>query len=344
MTTPLLWGAFDYWSQYHKVTFDGINKRIYINPDVTNIDVETDLYSDWKEWAILYDNLKYEPAFRTTGGDPLPGGRRVGQYFFLINGWRLVPPVDFLIDDIEIVGNLFTEDESNVFDLTKVEGYRLIRQVVSQFTEIASPTVDAGDISIIITGSGLTPDESQKIDSLVTLNSLQTQSLDILLASSSQSSQVLQQIQSTQLQVSSSITGIEATVLSTDNTVTDISVSQSLQYVQLLELSSSLVLQLQVLEQQSASLVVQSASLAQQTQLILQQSASIGQIQTNTEDLLNAGGSLTPEQATMLMEVYRLLGLDPTRPLIVSPTTRDAGAEIAQTIQKVGDVVTVTRT
>lgn len=50
--------------------------------------------------------------------------------------------------------------------------------------------------------------------------------------------------------------------------------------------------------------------------------------------LMNGGaaGGMTTEQATQLLEIYRLHGLDPTKPLIVSPTTRTAGAEIEQNI------------
>jgi hypothetical protein len=49
---------------------------------------------------------------------------------------------------------------------------------------------------------------------------------------------------------------------------------------------------------------------------------------------LTSGGSassLTPSQATMLLEMYELLGLDPSKPLIVTETTRSAGA-ISQNI------------
>lgn len=93
---------------------------------------------------------------------------------------------------------------------------------------------------------------------------------------------------------------------------------------------------------QTASLdtIIVSQSLAYNEMVI--QSASLSTINTNTSTML-ASGSLTSTQATMLLEMYRILGLDPTRPLIVTPTSRDAGAEISQTINKVVDTVTVTR-
>lgn len=53
--------------------------------------------------------------------------------------------------------------------------------------------------------------------------------------------------------------------------------------------------------------------------------------------------SLTTSQENMLLEVYRLLGLDPTRPLVVSPTSRTAGSEISQSISLNGSEYTAQR-
>jgi hypothetical protein len=56
------------------------------------------------------------------------------------------------------------------------------------------------------------------------------------------------------------------------------------------------------------------------------------------------GGSsgLTTQQETMLLEMYNLLGLDPTKPLVVTNTTRTAGT-ISQTIDTNASQTTVTR-
>jgi hypothetical protein len=51
---------------------------------------------------------------------------------------------------------------------------------------------------------------------------------------------------------------------------------------------------------------------------------------------------LTPSQATMLLEMYDLLGLDPIKPLVVTKTARTAGA-ISQVIQTDDNSTTVTR-
>ena len=47
--------------------------------------------------------------------------------------------------------------------------------------------------------------------------------------------------------------------------------------------------------------------------------------------------------ASQILALYRILGLDPAHPLVVSSTSRTAGTAITQTIGIVGDVVTVTR-
>ena len=56
--------------------------------------------------------------------------------------------------------------------------------------------------------------------------------------------------------------------------------------------------------------------------------------------------TLSTAQATQLLEIYRILGLDDAHPLVVSKTARTAGSVISQTIQEnvpVAGSVTVTR-
>ena len=52
---------------------------------------------------------------------------------------------------------------------------------------------------------------------------------------------------------------------------------------------------------------------------------------------------LTAGQLTMLTELYAIMGLDPTKPLIVSDSVRTAGAGINQTINSTTNQTTVTR-
>ncbi len=68
--------------------FYPVQRIIQIKDGVTEVDV-TDLYSRWKDWAIL--NPQWLNAFRVVGGDPTIGANRISPYYFLSNGWRLKP-------------------------------------------------------------------------------------------------------------------------------------------------------------------------------------------------------------------------------------------------------------
>lgn len=59
---------------------------------------------------------------------------------------------------------------------------------------------------------------------------------------------------------------------------------------------------------------------------------------------LQNGQGLNSTQATMLLEIYRLYGLDPAKPLVVTQSNRSAGAEIMQSITGNESVTTITRT
>jgi hypothetical protein len=250
-----------------KVTFNGPQLLIELLPGVTSIDVQGEIYGDWKEWALT--NPQYPQAMRSTGGDPLPGGKAIGRYFFLLNGWKLLPASP-TTTDVEINGNLFTEDGSNLF--VTESGIQLIRQVVSQLSDISFVSGSGG--------GGLTSGQATQLTNIEQKVTITSSSVQV-------------------------VSGSVSTVQSGVNTLLS---SQSLQQTDLNEL-------LQYSVEASASLAI----------------------------LQNAGGSLTPTQATMLLEMYRLLGLDPARPLIVTPSTRQAGPEISQSIGLAGSDVTVTR-
>jgi len=96
------------WANQSKVTFDGENKLILINPGVTSINIEADIYSNWKEWLQLYDYAKFLQALRSTGGDPLPSGDFLGGTFFLMNGWKIRTWEGD--HSLVVVGNIYSED------------------------------------------------------------------------------------------------------------------------------------------------------------------------------------------------------------------------------------------
>lgn len=131
----MLYGMFgqDYWELYHKVTFDGENKLIIINPGETDINVKRDIYSSWKEWILLRDYLKWIAACRTVGGDPTTEGQFLGATFFTINGWRIQLSEGTIID-----GNLFSDDFDTPY--VTLPGVVIAFSKVSNLIDQISPT------------------------------------------------------------------------------------------------------------------------------------------------------------------------------------------------------------
>lgn len=100
-------GFFDLWELYQKVSFDPVQRLIFVNEGVTELDIRTDVYSDWKEWFQLSDYTgQAPPAIRTIGGDPTGDGVRAGDIYFLINGWKLV----FDPSVVAVTGVLLSDD------------------------------------------------------------------------------------------------------------------------------------------------------------------------------------------------------------------------------------------
>jgi hypothetical protein len=89
------------------VTFDGPNKLIIVNFGITSLDVKGDIYSAWKRYVLTQDGSKFAPAFDAVGGDPIGGGRYVGAFFLLANGWKIRPYEGD--HTLTLTGNLFGE-------------------------------------------------------------------------------------------------------------------------------------------------------------------------------------------------------------------------------------------
>lgn len=144
MIIPFMLLSADLWSFYHKVTFDGESKLIIINDEVTDLDIEADVYSAWKEWASARDYLKFPDALRSTGGDPLPGGDFLGGTFFLRNGWKIF--VKTGASAINVVGNIYTEEGTPVF--ATESGVQLLTSRVSNL--IDKPDLGIKNASIFV--------------------------------------------------------------------------------------------------------------------------------------------------------------------------------------------------
>jgi len=138
-----LYTFWELWQLYHKVTFDGINKLIIINDGETAISIKTDVYSAWKEWSRVEDNLKFSLAMTSVGGQPLPGGGFLGDTYFLENGWKLK-----LTGSVAISGNLYTSDGSSAF--VTEEGIQIAQSTVSQLVQTTVPDDYSTNIASVV--------------------------------------------------------------------------------------------------------------------------------------------------------------------------------------------------
>lgn len=137
------------------VSFDGPSTTITL-PATGTYDAEIDLYSDWKEWVVQGDNAKYLPAFDATGGDDIGGGQEIAPYFFLRTdyGWSIKAPEQD--GDLIIQGNLFP----------RVSGQSLFSPPDGDFTVLITQSLSAKAVVVNTGGSGLTAEESAKLNGL----------------------------------------------------------------------------------------------------------------------------------------------------------------------------------
>lgn len=98
-----------------KVVFDGQLKHIIVSESTTELNIEEDVYSAWKEWTLGVGS-NYEAAIRTIGGDPTTAGNFAGDLYFLINDWKLLydPTV------VKVAGVLFSDDFDTAYFTSEV--------------------------------------------------------------------------------------------------------------------------------------------------------------------------------------------------------------------------------
>jgi len=140
-------GDFDYWLLNHKVTFDGENKLIIVNAGESAINVQRDIYSDWKEWlrmenagdpTIRKDTAQFTQAIRTIGGDPTIVGEAAGDIYFLINGWQIV-----VNERVNFTGAIFSDDFPTPFIVNPGGG---VESIVSSLVTRIIPTLTDQDL------------------------------------------------------------------------------------------------------------------------------------------------------------------------------------------------------
>ncbi len=102
--------------------FDGVNKIIELEvADGASVNV-IDIYSRWKDW-ILLGNAQYPQAMSSVGGDPITVILSLGGTFFMENDWKIRPYEGD--QELEIIGNLYTRDETNPL-IPTVGAYRVL--------------------------------------------------------------------------------------------------------------------------------------------------------------------------------------------------------------------------
>jgi hypothetical protein len=148
------YGEWTYWEDYNppnyvgnqKVTFDGPNKLILVNEEVLLLDVQNDIYSNWKEWSLQRDNLKFLRALTPVGGDPITNEISIGDSYFLENGWRIQPYQAYNGYLLEVVGNIYTrEPNGNPVNPTPKVSVLLTRANISETID----TTPANQIDLI---------------------------------------------------------------------------------------------------------------------------------------------------------------------------------------------------
>lgn len=261
------WGTWAAdWLLDDKVSFDGVNKIIYVHPDATTFDIRADLYTSWVDWLVLYDHTKFLPAIRVTGLDPIGAGVYTGDTYFLINGWKL----SINLQNTKVTGVLYSDDYDTAF---------YTPELVPQYPAVVSSLVT----TVSTGGSGATPAQ------IWSFNNRTLTSAAVIK------------------------TGIESsTVLAKQVTV------------------DSIKSKVDTLSNGPSAETIANAVRADLD-------SDLNSILSNTTN-----GALTNQQATMLLELYRLMGLDPTKPLVVTQHQRVVG-DIVQQIDSTATETSIIR-
>jgi hypothetical protein len=130
------------------VTFNGTTKIITVNSGVTTLNVQVDLYSDWKEWALL--NPGFLPAFRSVGGDELQTNYYLAPTFFLLNGWRIRPAEEDRV--LTVIGNLYVDGSTDSPYIPTTGDFNVMVNSTS-----------SNIVNIVATGSAVTPQDKTDI-------------------------------------------------------------------------------------------------------------------------------------------------------------------------------------
>jgi len=129
------------------VTFDpaGPLRIIEISTGGDNALDWLEIYSEWKVWSKLSDNLKYPPAFRVVGGDPISDIQDLGSTFFLLAPWKFRPAE--LDHELILTGNVYTDPAGEAVVVPTLGTYTvLVTSTVSNLVDAAVARLDLAQL------------------------------------------------------------------------------------------------------------------------------------------------------------------------------------------------------
>ena len=258
-----------------KFLFDGPNKLFIAKPGVTTIDVEKDLYSDWKLELISGSISQWPEAIRTAGGDPLGGGTYIGGYFFLRNGFKIRPQEANHILTLTN-GNLQLDTgETGDIVVPTLGSYNvLVRQVVSNIVNTVSTS--GGDPSTIATAVWADPNATSLSSSITFVSGSTTYLSSSISALSSSNDQVYEVVQT----MSSSVDFMSSSVIFLSSSMMSVSSSNVQVYDAVIGVSSSVEYLSSSFSYLSSSMIDLSGSNEQVYDATLAMSSSVSDVYT----------------------------------------------------------------
>lgn len=170
MSNVTFWyGNWQFWEDFpnQKVAFDGPNRIIYVNEGVTELSVQTDIYSAYKEWVLNSPEAPlpsaYLEAISVVGGDPITEIQSLGTTYFLENGWRIQPFPSKDSYTLTVEGNIYTREVGETpFLFAEGVSTSLVRSnIVDLITiEAASVAITEQDIAAIAAATALATADS----------------------------------------------------------------------------------------------------------------------------------------------------------------------------------------
>lgn len=297
-----------------KCTFDGEHSLIYIHSQYNSVRVKEDLYSASKRWLQRRQNTSFLPPFRTIGGDSIGAGLFAGDIYFLINGWQIV-----VTHNVKIIGVLYSENTSqSPYIITPGGGVEATVSALAYAYDTAAsaaPTVDEirDGVWNAVADTYSTPGTTGQVLS----STGDPWAKNLTTYGPNTAGNV----------VLSTLTGVDTANIKLNTLPVGV--------------SAQVVVDLQT-EIANINTIP-----ALHTKVTNVPNAVKTALAPDLAHLATLQNGLTANQATMLMEIYSMYGLDPTKPLVVDLTvpahgTRTFG-DVSQSMETTGNKTTVTR-